>query len=149
MRDNAGVGGFFEDLPVLVFVLLGVFVLVATGVFASREISEHREAERLEFVAQNLLDAVISGVTAGDSEFYMLTVGALKGLNLTGIVRSVTEGVSYCISIVLLYPRAEWLCSASSGAPMDAVSTGFARQLLNATDHDGTTAVLEVKALVW
>lgn len=149
IRDEAAVGGFLEDLPVLVFVLLGVFGLVSTSVFASREMSEREDADRLGEIAQEILDSVLSGLNVGDSHGNTLTVSALRDLNLTGWAGSVACGAGFCVGISVLYPRAEWLSSVVSGDPTSANITGYARHLLVVTDDDGSTTVVEVKVLAW
>lgn len=149
IRDDAAVGGFLEDLPVLVFVLLGVFALVSTSVFASSDISERDEAERLESIAEEVLRAIMSGLKVGDSSGYTLTVSALRDVNLTCLAEPAARGRGFCVGIAVLYPRTEWLCSSISAGPASAVSTGFARYLLVATDDDGSNAVVEVRVLAW
>jgi len=149
MRDDSAVGGFLEDLPVLLFVLLGVLALVSTSMFASSMISEQRRVESLDSVAEDILSAIVSGFRVGDSSVYTPTLAALRETNITGSAQAVASGCDYCVSIVMLHPRREWLCVAASTAPVGLVDTGYSKCLLNATDDDGLMAVVEVSVLAW
>lgn len=150
IRSDDAVGGFFEDLPVLAFVLLGTFVLVSTSVFTSSEMSEARELQRLEVLAGDIIKTMIMHMTGADRLVYTVTVAALRDMSLASLVDRFADDLQgYCVSVVALYPCNEWLTSAARGDSSSAVSTGFARTFLNATFDDGLIGVIEVTALVW
>ncbi len=146
--DDA-VGGFFEDLPVLAFVLLGVFALVSAGVVASDRMSEHRRADWLESVADDILKGVLMRLTSADAVGYTLTVAGMREMSLEALADGAAGDASYCVGIVVLHPRIEWLCSATKGDLRTATHAGYAESLFNATSDDGSTAIVKVTVLAW
>lgn len=148
LSDEA-VGGFFEDLPVLMFVLFGVFLLVSTSLFASGQIAEERRHGWIEGVADDLMAAIMSRVNAADAVGSTVTMASMREMDLGRIASAAVPDVRYCVSLVALHPHTEWLCSAISGDPSSATSTGIARSLFNALCDDGMIGVVEVTVLVW
>lgn len=150
LRDEDAVGGFFEDLPVLALVLLGVFLLISTSVLVSKELSERRELDRLESVAEDIANAIRGHLTSGDGATgKMPTVPAMRQVNLPSLADPVASCVGYCASVVLLHPRTEWLSSATTGDTPDARRVVCAGGFLNALLEDGSVAIVEVKVLAW
>lgn len=149
MHDEEGVGGFFEDLPVLAFVLLGVFVLVTAGIVASRAVSERREAESLACAAESILTAVTSHLLSPNGVGGTLTAAAMRQMDLRAISDNVSCCDGYCVSVVMLHPLTEWLASATVGNPHVAILTGFCQRFMNAACDGGSIGIVEVRVLAW
>lgn len=149
IRGDEAVGGFYEDLPVLLFVLLGVFVLVSASVFASGQLSERRELDWMEGIAEEVLTAILSHLTSADGVGYTATMAAMREMGLDSLAGMAARDACYCVNVVAIHPRTEWLCSAARGDPGSAVLTGLARALLNAVCDDGSTGIVEVTVLAW
>lgn len=149
LRGEDAVGGFFEDLPVLALVLLGVFLLVSTSALVSQELSGRRESERLGSVAEDILNAIMVHLTSGDLTGHMPTVPAMRQIDLRALADPVANCAGYCASIVSIHPRTEWLSSATAGDILVAQHVAYAGGFLNALLEDGSVAILEVKVLAW
>jgi len=149
LRGEDAVGGFFEDLPVLALVLLGVFLLVSTSTLVYQESSGRREYDRLESVTQDIAKAIIGHLSRGDESSHLSTVSAMREINLEALADSVADCAGYCASVVLLHPRTEWLSSAATGDLHDARQVAYAAGFLNAILDDGSVAVVEVRVLAW
>jgi hypothetical protein len=149
LRGEDAVGGFFEDLPVLALVLLGVFLLVSTSGLASRELSGRRELERLESVAEDIAKAILGHLSSGDGTGHMPTVQAMRQLNLRALADPVASCAGYCASVVLMHPSTEWLSSATTGDILAAQHVVYAGGFLNAALEDGSVAIVEVNVLAW
>ena len=145
--DDSGVGGFFEDLPVMIFVLAGVSSLIMTGAYASEEISRARESEELSFIAVHMVDGLVSHCRPVDGA--MPTLGHIRQLNASEICGSLASGRHFAAAMVLRHPGYELLCQGSDsvrGPACDAVS---ATRLLNALDENGVITIVEVRVVAW
>ncbi|MBN1677957.1 MAG: hypothetical protein JW880_05400 [Candidatus Thermoplasmatota archaeon] len=147
-RDDA-IGGFFEDLPVLLFVLLGVFVLISASVIVSDRMSEQRRIDWLGSVADDILADILLRVTCADAVGYSLTVAGMREMRLEAATEAAAGDAYYCASVVMLHPSVEWLCSAAKGDPRTASNAGFAETLFSAISDDGSTAIVRVTVLAW
>jgi len=145
--DDSGVGGFFEDLPVMIFVLAGVSSLIMTGAYASEEISRARESEELSFIAVHMVDGLVSHCRPVDGA--MPTLGHIRQLNVSEICGSLASGRHFAAAMVMRHPGYELLCQGSDsvrGPACDAVS---ATRLLNALDENGVIAIVEARVVAW
>ncbi len=149
LRGEDAVGGFFEDLPVLALVLLGVFLLVSTSALASQESSRRRELERLESITEDITEAIIGHFACGDEAGHLSTVSAMREVNLRALADAIADCTGYCASVVLLHPRTEWLSSTTTGDVLAAQQVAYAAGFLNAVLDDGSVAVVEVRVLAW
>lgn len=147
--DDAAVGGFFEDLTVLLFVLVGVAVVVSAGIWATQDATEARAGEELGLLAQDILTEVLSEISYPESLGYTPTLDHIRGLDLLGISERIRPDCRFCISVVEHHPERAWLCSATRGWPEAAADTGYASGFGNALDSTGMIAVVEVMVLVW
>ncbi len=148
LDDNA-VGGFFEDLTVLLFVLVGVSVVVAAGIWTAEDASETRADEELDLLAEDLLTEIMGKISPPEALSYAPTVDHIRGLDLPGIADAVRGDCGFCIGVTELYPEEVLLCSASRGLLEAVGDTGFAAGFVNALDPDGMVVMVEVKVLVW
>jgi hypothetical protein len=145
--DDKGVGGFFEDLPVMIFVLAGVSSLIMTGVFASEEISRARESEELSYIAVHMVDGLVSHSQPNDG--VMPTLGHIRALNASEICGGLACGRHFAATMIMRHPGYELLCQGSDsvrGSACDAVS---ATRLLNALDENGVIAIVEARVVAW
>lgn len=149
IRGEDAVGGFFEDLPVLALVLMGTLTLLSSSVVSSQELSADRDADRLDALADGVVKGIVSRLTGDEAVEVMPTVSALRHVNLSAFLGGSGADVDCCAGIMLVHPRAEWLCSFGTGDPHGAVRTGFREAVMNALCDDGSVAVAVVRAIVW
>lgn len=147
--DDGAVGGFFEDLTVLLFVLVGVAVIVSAGVWTAQDSVEARADEQLSFLAHELLIGVLSEISHPETPGYLPTLDRIRSLDLLGIVDGFNSDCQFCISVAEHHPERAWLCSATRGWPEAAADTGSVSGFVNALDSTGMTALVEVMVLVW
>jgi hypothetical protein len=149
MADDRGVAGFFEDLPVLMFVLAGVFIIVAAGVWTSDALASQRFHDKLEGLAEELVNDIIHEVTVRAGANQLPSLDILTSLNLGRVAADSVQSHCYSIAIVERFPTTQWLvnCSKASGSqPFEAAGSAL---LLNALDSHLRVVVVEVEVLVW
>lgn len=149
IRGDGGVGGFLEDLPVLLFVLLGVFVLISSSIFSSKASSDAQEAEKLDAIAYKILNGILSKINSVDLMERTPSVASMKEMRLDVLREIHEQGIGYCVAVVMLHPCIEWLSEFTSGDPVHADCTGYARAMLNAVSDSGSIAVVEVQVIAW
>lgn len=146
--DRTGVAGFFEDLPVLMFVLAGTCVLVASGVLASEANAQKDQADRLHRLASRLADSLMT-------ELYLArpglppSVSAVCATALEQVADAVAVGCDYYFSLLVLHPELRYLCNASNKESCAGYRAASASRLVNASTDDGLVAILVVKVVVW
>lgn len=147
--DDKGVAGFFEDIPVLMFVLAGVASLAFSGLVAAEAREEGRLQSELENAAQSLADNIIDrlcnpqgiGGSAPSCE-------SVDGTDFSLLAAELSNGYACGIGLVRLYPTFEWLHTTPRADDLPH-STGFGARLLNAIDTSGLEVVLELRVVVW
>ena len=147
--DRSGVAGFFEDLPVLMFVLSGVVALVLTSVFVSERMTADRMDGQLDAVAKRIVDSVASEMLFSCGPEVLPTVNSICAFDYSDLVSQLSDGRGFALSVFSLHPSFGCMlsiCSDQSSAPR---STGYASELLNALDDNGLIMVLEVRVVVW
>lgn len=147
--DDSAVGGFFEDLTVLLFVMVGVAVIVSAGVWTAHDALESRAENELDLLAEELLTGLLREISRPESLGYAPTLDHVKGLDLLAIATGIDPDYRFCIGAAERHPEHAWLCSATRGLPEGAVDTGFASGFVNAMDPTGMIVVVEVMVLVW
>ena len=147
--DCDGVAGFFEDLPVLMFVLTGVFIVVAAGVWTSNTLEAQRMRDRLEALAEGLVNEVVLETEARLGGESFSTVSALSHLNLSHLAGGVLPAHRCSIAIIERYPEARWLVHWPDETPDSPIQAVGASRLLNAFDEHLMVVVVEVRAIVW
>lgn len=144
-EDTDAVGGFFEDLPVLAFVLAGVMSVASTASWSAEQLSEDRVSEDLLREAERVLDAALDAFGPLTSSS---TVEHLRQANLSGLAGAVSPGIGWTLSVWVIHPSVEELVSV--GQLEGGLSTvRSAKALVNAISDDGAVYVLEVRAVVW
>ncbi len=145
IRRIDGVAGFFEDLPVLTFVLAGVSVLVVSGTWVAKAIDAGEAEADLEDRALETAEGVLGGCISNVGQTPRLS--SLRDMNLSSSIPSGLGG--HVVTIALLHPKFEVLSSSSAGDIGLATRTAFARVLFNAVDEKMRVCVLEVRVIVW
>jgi len=143
-NDTDAVGGFFEDLPVLVFVLAGVMSVAGTACWTGDLLSED-DSERLARDASRLVTTAVDALVGQGG---LVSVEAVRSANLSGPLSSVIDAPRYIVSVWCVHPQLEPLLvvGESEGDPATACSESM---YMNALCEDGVIGILEVRALVW
>ncbi len=147
--DDAGVAGFFEDLPVLMFVLAGVATLVLCGTWVSRNLNTVQVQEELDSLAETLVDSLLSRLLRPETPGLIPPVSSAQDVNIAAIASSVAGERHYLVAIIARYPSYAWLNSCSDNDTSIPNVTGYCSRLLNVLDGYGRTVMLEVRAIVW
>lgn len=147
--DDSGVAGFFEDLPVLMFVLVGVATLVLCGTWVSRSLNAIHDQEELDSLAENLVNSVMSRLLRPETPGLMPSVSSVQSVNVSDIASRVVGERHFVVAIIARYPAYAWLNIGSDNDTALPDATGYSSRLLNALDGSGRTTVIEVRAIVW
>jgi hypothetical protein len=147
--DDAGVAGFFEDLPVLMFVLVGVATLVLCGTWVSRNLNAVQVQEELDSLAEDLVNSVMSRLLRPETPGLMPSVTSARNVDISDIASRVVGERHYLIAIIARYPSYTWLNTGSDNDTALPNTTGYCSRLLNVLDGYGSTIMLEVRAIVW
>lgn len=147
--DDSAIGGFFEDLTVLLFVMVGVAVIVSAAVWTAHDAMDVRAENELDLLAEELLTGMLIEISRPESLGYAPTLDHIKGLDLLAIATGIDPDCGFCMSAAERHPEHAWLCSATRGLPDGAVDTGFASGFVNSLDPTGRVVVVEVMVLVW
>lgn len=147
--DDSGVAGFFEDLPVLMFVLVGVATLVLCGTWVSRNLNAVQVQEELDSLAEDLVNSVVSQLLRPETPGLMPSVSSAQNVDIPDIASRVVGERHYLIAIISRYPSYTWLNTGSDNDTTLPNATGYCSQLLNVLDGYGRTVLLEVRAIVW
>ncbi len=148
-NDCLAVAGFFEDLPVLAFVLSGVMSLILTGTFVARHLEVERNQEHLDDLAQRIVDSLAGRICLSRGTESLPTVVALIAWNYSAIFRDLCEGHGYLFTVNSVHPSPEELIRACSDSRDTPESTGHAVRFVNALDARNLRIVLEANILVW
>lgn len=147
--DCEGVAGFFEDLPVLMFVLAGVLVIVATSVWTSNMLDEGRTQDRLDALADQVMNELVLRIEQERGGVPYPTLSGLTSLNMSHVARCITSVHSCSVAIVERHPDARWLVQWSGGDSGLPTHVAGASKLLNALDERLMVVVVEVRVVVW
>jgi hypothetical protein len=147
--DDAGVAGFFEDLPVLMFVLVGVATLVLCGTWVTRNLNAVQAQEELDSLAEDLMNSVMSRLLRPETPGLMPSLSSAQNVDLSDIASRVVGEKHYLIAIIARYPSYTWLNTGSDNDTGLPNTTGYCSRLLNVFDGYGRTIMLEVRAIVW
>jgi len=144
-RDESGIGGFFEDLPVLVFVLGGVSLLIFSSVWSAGVMSSNEASDTLEKVADGIVQMFVltpcEGIPSVDEVASACASYSGAGLESCG-------GVFVNVSVVHPYTMAVGVVVSGDTAHCTG-PMGYAVGVMNAVDSSRLIVILEVRALVW
>lgn len=146
--DDAAVAGFFEDLPVLLFVLAGVSTLVLSGVMAAERASEKRLHSELDSAAERLLDSILMSLGAGE-DIGNAWISSVGSVNISRCSAQVLDGEACAVNFVQYWPSLQWLRSEAPSMGIPSTNTGYASRVLNAIEDNGLVGIIEVTVHVW
>ena len=144
-RDTEAVGGFFEDLPVLAFVLAGVLSVAGTACWTGEQARENGLEESLERSADLLVTSVVQSLT-GTS--VTPSLDSIRCAELSEAFCCLDRWEAALVSVWCVHPAPEPLLvlSTADGEPGLA---SYQRAFLNALCPGGTVGIVEVRVLVW
>jgi hypothetical protein len=145
-NDESGVGGFFEDLPVLVFVLAGVLCIMSTACWSTAQSSVDGVIDTMQRRAAEVMDSLFMKVTRHTS---VPSVNQIRSINLSGLVAPTDDGFLLHVSIWIIHPDLDRLASAGSWEPNEMRESVSSRRLLNALDESGRVVIGEARVVVW
>jgi hypothetical protein len=147
-KDIRGIGGFFEDLPVLLFVLAGVLSVLSSACWTNAYSSEEAEFDDVRVRALAMMDSVLLRL----SEYASVPTEAQVGnLNLSALARQQGLDSDCCVSIWMLHPEVYLLASTGNIPEDDRMygSSSSESRLFNVIDGSGRIGVGEIYVIVW
>jgi len=147
--DESGVAGFFEDLPVLAFVLCGVLLLVSSSLWVSAQLAGLRENERLEKLTDRAADMIVEVIGSSTTSYDVPTMQSIERSNLFEYLNDLLRSVHYALNISKRGGQSDWYVMVKDCFTCEVSQTAFASRLLNAIDGSGLVVVLEVRLIVW
>lgn len=146
--DRAAVAGFFEDLPVLLFVLAGVTTLVLTSVFVAERLELQKKQKDLEEAARNLANVIVRKARLYAGPDLLPLVSYLSSLNISD---EVAPGgtIDFAVSVFVVHPLVKCILDYSTNPDAIPRLTGSALRLANAIDDQCGIVILEVRTLAW
>ena len=149
MWNDEAVGGFFEDLPVLAFILTGSLLIVSTNVAVTDQRDELERSERLELAAGRLAGSILAAISDGCGEDNPLD--SVRALNLSTLppTPELPQASGWAIFIAMVHPWHEPLADCSSGSPSSLAEAGWHCLLFNVSYGQYGVGVAEVVAVVF
>lgn len=147
-RDEAGVAGFFEDLPVLMFVLAGTLTVILSVMTVSGAMLSVERSKNLGALASRSADLLVNELLGKHPE-RVVTISAVCS---TGMLRAIDDFLGahgFQMSVVMVHPELKWLSVASEPQTRLPEHAFSASRLVNALTDDGLIGVLVVRVLVW
>lgn len=147
IRKDDGVAGFFEDLPVLMFVLVGVSVLVMSAAWVHGELAERELETELDHEARRLAECVVASFRSYWGVAPRLA--SIQEQNLSSVIGLPSGSYGCAVAVAITCPNPSVLATFAEGDLAEALRTGFAKILFNAVDDHGLVLILEVRVIVW
>lgn len=147
-RDESGVAGFFEDLPVLMFVLAGTFTIVASAIACSQAIVSREEDARLQDLASRSVDLVVSELLEGHPDV-VVTISALCATRLGNALKDFLGSSDFGMSIVMVHPELRWICTESNPGRDSNRNACSDSRIVSVLTEDGYVGIILVRVLVW
>lgn len=137
-----------EDLPVLVFVLLGTMAVISTSVWVIEERAEIRAVADADVAADRLLDTLLLEMSRGEARSISMT--SLRGINASKIFELCPDVRNWQVSILVIHPWVEvFELNDYDSARGLMEGTGYANRIINATYGVNGSALVEVRCVVW
>lgn len=146
--DRTAVAGFFEDLPVLLFVLAGVTTLVVTSTLAAEKFGEQKRQKELNELARDITDTIVRRVQQSAGLNGLPLVSSLINVNLSDEVPQIGH-CDFAASVFIVHPLAKPIVYFSSDPDALPKLTGSSLRLMNAIDDQGEVVILEVRTVAW
>ena len=145
--DERGIGGFVEDLPVLVFVLAGAVAVISTTSWVIEVRADAREQTAADALAADLIDALLFDLSEGGVRSVLIS--ELRALNATTIQKYVADELDWALAILVMHPWTESVEVTSDGCVMDTANVvGYANRMMTAQYDAGAYAFVEVRCVV-
>lgn len=145
--DIRAIGGFFEDLPVLAFVLTGSFLVMWTNVWVVEQQDANDVTRSLEEAAEELADAVLKTLSGGG--YTEISLESVRFMDPSSFVPHDGYSTPWAVSIVIIHPFqmpvSAWRCQESS----PEADAGWHSRLFNVRYGASSIAVAEVVAVVY
>ena len=146
--DRAAVAGFFEDLPVLLFVLAGVMTLVVSSTFAAERFDAQKRQKELDESAQDIADAIVRCIELSAGSNGLPLVSAVSSMNISNKVAQ-TGGCDFAASVFIVHPLVKLVIYYSTDPDALPKLTGSSLRFMNAIDDQGEIIIVEVRTVVW
>ena len=146
--DVRGVGGFLEDLPVLVFVLIGTMAVISTSVLVAEKRAEIRSLALADREAEKLLDELLALFSCGSDR--SISIERLRAANASQVGGLCPLDYRWQVSVIVIHPWTETInvqCEAC--AQIGLGERGYANRVVNALYGTGGSAFVEVSCVVW
>lgn len=147
--DESGVAGFFEDLPVLAFVLSGVMLLVSSGAWTSSQLAEQRADERLHELANRALASIIQEIGSLAPSDTPPMLQSIQQLDFLSLLRDSLGSVHFSVNLSALGQVQSWYKMANDENAGGVSNTASASCLLNAENESGSVLIVMVRVVVW
>lgn len=144
-RDTDAVGGFFEDLPVMAFVLAGVLSVAGTASWTAGRLADIEGDKELAAQASRVVTSLVAELGAAP---YPPSSEGLGAVNISAYADSVPPGYGCMVSIWCVHPEVLQLPLAATGEVGPGESCAY-RSFVNVACDDGSIGILEVRAVVW
>ncbi|UCE91842.1 MAG: hypothetical protein JSV90_01440 [Methanobacteriota archaeon] len=146
-RDIAGVGGFVEDLPVLLFILMGTVSVITTSVWVAEGREKAKALADADEAAKRLVDAVLLRLSGGEANG--VSIAGLRSLNASQVNELCPSILSWQLSISIFHPRPEAVEHGCDGPGVGASGSGYHNRFVNASYDRDASALVEVRCVVW
>lgn len=146
--DRTAVAGFFEDLPVLLFVLAGVMTIVVTSTLAAEKFEEQTRQKDLNEWAHDIADTIVRRVQLSAGPNALPLVSSLINLNISADVPQ-TRPCDFAASVFIVHPSIKPIIYYSSDPDALPELTGSSVRLMNAIDDQGEVVILKVRTVAW
>ena len=143
--DDRAIGGFFEDLPVLMIVLMGTVSVMGTGIWVSEQTESLDRADSLDKAAEEMTDVVLSRLSEGG--LTRITLDSIAALQPSSIVPD-DGSLAWTVSIAMIHPWHEVITVMRSEDLGQASVTGWHSRLFNVLHGVSSIGVAEVVAVV-
>lgn len=136
-----------EDLPVLLFVLMGTLTVISTCVWVADERAEMRAYADADEAAEKLVDALLLQLAKGEEGG--VSVFELRSLQASAIDQLRHDDFGWQVSILIIHPWAESICLSGENHTVRTGGHGYANRIINASYGADGSALVEVKCVVW
>ena len=146
--DELGVGGFFEDLPVLAFVLGGTAILLMSATWSCEHIASQHACNELRNRAVSFVERICAELRGSRGNEFVPSLSAIVQLNYSRLAEEELDGREYALAILQLHPSVQWILG-HPGSEVPCSEIAAASAMLNVLNEEGTTVIVEVRAIVW
>jgi len=148
IEDQSGVGGFFEDLPVLMFVLAGTVTVIVSATFSVEVLASQEADKALERLATRCVDLIVAEIMDGHGGVAVIA-GALCATKIDRALQDFLGDGEFFASIVMIHPESKRLCTIREAPTEIAGRASSASRMINVLVENGLTGIVVVRALVW